>query len=132
MKFLRSLTAVIMLVTIVAGCKKDDDTPARLIEGKWIVSNTNILGSDVAGDGSYLQFDACSPSCTGVEYMAGDGTTGVITYTINEEGTLLTIVDNSSDGGSWNATWDVLELKKTPLKITASTFLGNMTVTFSK
>lgn len=118
-------------IALAFSCKKEPvKTPAELIEGKWMVSNSNIAGSDIPGDGSYLNFAACSSSCTGVDFRASDTTSGVFTYSIDEEGILLTINDNSSDGGSWNATWDVLELDENNLKITASTFLGNLTVTF--
>lgn len=125
----------LVVLTAIAGfvisCKKEPvKTPAELIEGKWMVSNSNIGGSDFPGDGSYLNFAACSSTCTGVDFKASDTTSGVFTYSIDEEGILLTINDNSSDGGSWNATWDVLELDENNLKITASTFLGNLTVTF--
>ena len=124
---------VCLLSVVVFSCKKEEKkTPAQLLEGKWLVSNSNILGSDIPGDGSYLQFAACSSSCSGVDFKASDTTTGVFTYSIDEEGILLTINDNSSDGGSWNATWDVLELEESRLKITGSTFLGNLTVTFTK
>lgn len=127
---MRNIIAVLALSFLAISCKKEEKTAEQLIEGKWMVSNSNIGGSDIPGDGSYLQFNACSSSCTGADFRASDTTTGVFTYSIDEEGILLTINDNSSDGGSWNATWDVLELEENNLKITASTFLGNLTVTF--
>lgn len=126
------LGAFLILVLAVSCKKKDIKSPAQFLEGKWMVSNSNIAGSDIPGDGSYLDFAACSSSCSGVDFKASDTTSGVFTYTLNEEGTVLNINDSSSDGGSWNAEWDVLELNESTLKITAGTFLGNLTVTFSK
>lgn len=115
------------------GCKKEEPlTSAQKVEGKWTITSQEILGSTYPGDGSYLQFNACSSTCSGVDFKAGDTTTGSFNYTINEEGTLLTIVDNSSDGGSWNATWDILELTENSLRMTTTTFLGNLLVKMSK
>lgn len=132
MKIKSSIFYLLLIVFTLSACKKDEKTPAELLEGRWQVSNSNFFGTDYPGDGSYLEFTACSSSCSGLDYMAGDNTTGVFTYSMNEAGTEVSIVDSSTDGGSWNGLWDVLELDETVLKITTSTMLGNMTVTFHK
>ncbi|MFT5777725.1 MAG: hypothetical protein ACI837_000673 [Crocinitomicaceae bacterium] len=126
-------TPIILLVALTAfACKKESTDPAELIQGKWIITSSEILGVEVPGDGSYLTFDACAASCTGTDYRASDQTTGAITYTLNEDATLITIVDNSADGGSYNGTWDVLELNENNFRITVSTLLGNLKVEMSQ
>lgn len=79
-----------------------------MLEGKWIIQSQEMLGSVVQGDGSYLQFNASLFVCDGVDYKAGDQTTGTITYYLNSEDTVLSITYNSSDGGSWDVDWDIL------------------------
>ena len=103
-----------------------------MIEGKWTITSQEILTQVIPGDGSYLQFNACSSSCSGVDYKVSDTTTGTFTYVLNDEGTVITIVDQSSDGGNWDATWDVLELTESDFRITATTILGNLKVEMSK
>ncbi len=133
MKRTLPILGAFLILELAVSCKKKDiKSPAQLLEGKWMVSNSNIAGSDIPGDGSYLDSTACASSCIGVDFKASDTTSGVFTYTLNEEGTVLNINDSSSDGGSWNAEWDVLELNESTLKITAGTLLGNLTVTFAK
>jgi hypothetical protein len=128
----KALLVLVGTALTFASCKKDEMTPAKLIEGKWVVETYELLAQENPGDGSYLVFNACSSSCSGTDYNAGDQTSGTFTYTLNEEGTILTINDQSSNGGSFGATWDVLELSENELRMTASTALGNLKYTFSK
>lgn len=132
MKTAIKLFFMAIALCVVHACKKDEKTPQQLLEGKWILESQEILGSSVQGDGSYLVFNACSSSCSGEDYKASDATNGTFTYTINEEGTMLTITDNSGDGGSWGASWDILDLSESNLRITTSTILGNTTADFKR
>ena len=117
----------------MVGCKKEEPkTPQQMLEGQWSVVSSNILGTTVPGDGSYLRFNAYTSNYSGVDFKASDTTTGSFTYSLNEAATVLTITDTSANGGNWNAAWDVLDLTESKLKITSSTFLGNLTVEFSK
>ena len=120
------------MTVLAAGCNKKDQLTPAMLEGKWTITSQEILTTVIPGDGSYLTFDACSSTCSGVDYKAGDNTSGTFTYTLNEEATLLTIADTSADGGNWGATWDVLELSETDLRITATTPFGNVLVELSK
>jgi len=125
--------AFCLAVLASVGCKKDVQlTPAELIEGKWTISSQEILTTVVPGDGSYFQFNACASTCTGVDFKASDTTTGSFSYALNDAGTIITIVDNSSDGGGWDATWDVLELTETSFRITTTTLVGNLKVEMTK
>lgn len=130
-----SLAFGVLCLAILAtvGCKKEEPaTPAQMIEGKWTITSQEILTTTIPGDGSYLQFNACSSSCSGVDFKASDTTTGSFSYVLNNEGTIITIDDQSTAGGSWNATWDVLELTESKFRITATTILGNLKVEMSK
>lgn len=133
MRFQLVVPIAVFLLVAVFGCKKEDPkTSQEMLEGKWNIYSTEILGNIAYGDGSYLQFNACSSTCGGVDYDAGDTTTGTFTYTINEEATILNISDTSSNGGNWNAAWDILDFTDTKLRITATTVLGNLTCEFHK
>lgn len=133
MKRLLAYGVLCLAVLSSLGCKKEDPlTPAKMVEGKWSITSQEILTQVIPGDGSYLQFNACSSSCSGVDYKASDDTAGSFSYVLNEAGTLITIIDNSSDGGSWDATWDVLELTETSFRITATSILGNLKVEMTK
>lgn len=133
MKTFNSFCLVGILILLIVSCKKKDiKTPQDKIEGKWTVTSQEIGANVVPGDGSYLQFNACSSTCSGVDHKVSDTTSGTFIYTINEEGTVLTITDNSTDGGSWSGTWDVLELTDSKFRITTSTFLGNFKVEMTK
>jgi hypothetical protein len=121
-----------VLISII-GCKKEEPlTPAQMIEGKWTITSQEILTSVVPGDGSYLQFNACSSTCSGVDSKASDTTSGTFIYDMNPEGTSIVIDDTSSNGGSWSGTWDILELTETEFRITGSTLFGNFKVEMSK
>lgn len=133
---MKSLSKVILLLLVVVAvaCKKEDPPPTakELVAGQWTITSSEILATVVPGDGSYMRFAACATTCSGVDYKVSNTTSGVFTYTINEEATILTIVDNSSDGGSWNGSWDILELTETDFRITTTTLFGSMKVEMSK
>jgi len=126
--------SLILMVFISLGCKKEESAPtaAELVAGQWTIDSSEILGTVVSGDGSYLRFDACGSACSGVDYKVSDTTSGTFNYTINEEATILAITDNSSDGGSWSGEWDILELTESDLRITTTTIFGSMKVEMSK
>lgn len=126
--------AVLGLITIMAvGCNKDENlTPSQMLEGQWTMTSQTLLSVTSAGDGSYLRFDACSNSCSGVDYKASNMSSGNFNYVLNADATLLTIVDTTSNGGNWDGTWDILDLTETTLRITGSTPFGNLTVQYSK
>ena len=125
---------VLCLVILAAiACEKEEAlTPAQLIEGKWTITSQEILTTVIPGDGSYLQFSDCSSTCSGIDYKASDTTSGSFTYVLNADGTLITIDDQSSDGGSWSGEWDILELTESKFRFTATTILGNLKVEMSK
>ena len=129
------LKAIFLLVVVTSfGCKKEEAEPTaeELVAGKWTIDSSELLATVVPGDGSYLQFDACASSCSGVDFKASDTTSGTFTYIINEEATLLSITDTLSEGGSWTGEWDILELTETDFRITGTTILGSMKVEMSK
>lgn len=110
---------------LIISCQKEESlTSQEMLEGKWIINSSELLGSVVPGDGSYLVFNACVDSvCSGVDYKASDSSTGAFTYLLNGDATSLQIVDTTSDGGSYNGTWDILELTNTDFRIIAETGL---------
>ena len=126
--------SLILMVFISLGCNKEEAAPtaAELVAGQQTIDSSEVLGTVVSGDGSYLRFQACSSACIGVDYKVSDTTSGTFNYTINEEATILAIIDNSSDGGSWSGEWDILELTESDLRITTTTIFGSMKVEMSK
>lgn len=132
MKLKTPLYLLMILSFSLFSCKKEDESPQVLLNGKWIAQSSSIQSTVIAGDGSYLQFNSSELTGNGTDFMASDTTYGTFSYSINEAGTILTMIDASADGGMWNGEWDILDLTKSTLKITGSTFLGNLTVTFSK
>lgn len=126
--------AFVFSLMVLVGCKKDDPlTPKEMIIGKWDIELSELLGSEIPGDGSYLQFENCnSDGCPGFDFKASDGSTGDISYTLNDDATVITITDSSSDGGSWEGEWDILELTETDFRITTNTILGSIKVEMKK
>lgn len=123
----------LILLSIVACTKKEPEpTSQELVEGKWTIVSSEVLANVVPGNGSYLHFDACSSSCSGVDFNGNDTTSGTFTYSINEEATLITITDTNSDGGTWDGTWDILELSESDFRITTTTAFGSMKLEMSK
>lgn len=112
---------LLVLAIGFTSCKKDESNlPENQIEGKWVIYNQEILGSSVAGDGSYITFSG-GLSGTGTDYKASDSTSGQFTYTMDEDGTQIIIVDTMSAGGNYNFTFDILQLDNDRLRMTANT-----------
>ena len=132
-KVLRNSLIAGVFTLVLFGCKKVEVmTPGEMLVGKWMITSSELLGSVVPGDGSYLIFNACSGTCTGADYKASDSSTGSFTYTLNSDATQIDIEDETSVGGSYNYTWDILELTETDFRITASTVLGNLKIEMEK
>ena len=70
--------------------------------------------------------------CEGTDFEAIDDTTGSFTYTLNAEGTSITIVDTSLDGGAYNGTWQVTDFTNSSMTLTGSTILGDVAFNLSK
>lgn len=133
MKKLMKLSLIMALISIAfIGCKKDELTSQEMIEGKWIITSSEILATVIPGDGSYLQFNALTTDYTGVDYKASDNTTGTFTYFLSSDASIITIVDTMSDGGSYNGSWDILELTETKFRIVTNTFVGSLKLEMSK
>lgn len=116
-------------------CDKEEEKPIiePSLEGKWIITSSEILGSTAPGDGSYLKFDACiDTGCNGIDFKASDTTTGDFTYVLSQDETILEINDQNSDGGNYNYTWDILELSNTDLRIIANTTFGTLKIEMIK
>lgn len=113
---------------VFTNCKKEP-TPQEMLVGKWVITSQEVLAVVIPGDGSYLTFASDN---TGTDYKASDQTAGSITYTLNDEATEITIVDQSSNGGSYNYVWDILDLNESTFRITTSTIFGNLKIEMSK
>ncbi len=125
------LISIMTIIAISYGCKKEE-SKAEMLVGKWVITSSTLLGTQFTADGSYLQFNECGDNCTGVDYNGTTQTTGSFTWTINEEGTTLTIDDNSANGGNFDATFNVTELTSTTLKMNYSTHFGSYSYNLSK
>ena len=119
--------ALSVFILFIVACDKTeatDKTPAELLEGKWNVESTELLGATVPGDGSYLIFDVCTDTiCTGTDFRGTDTTTGSFTYTLNVSADSLLIEDTTSLGGGYGYDWDIEKLTETDLKMNTTTFL---------
>lgn len=114
-------------------CKKDDKSKQEMLVGKWNIESTELLGSVVPGDGSYLRFAGDGYSGTGTDFKMSDTTTGSFTYTMNDEGTSLAIVDTMAAGGNYNFTFDISALTETRFECSTNTgFFGVMKMKMKK
>lgn len=125
------LLSIMTLIVLLNGCKKEE-TKAEMLVGKWVITSSTLLGTQFTADGSYLKFNECGDNCTGVDYNGTNQTSGTFTWVINDEGTSLTIDDNSADGGNFDATFSVTELTSTSLKMNYSTHFGSYSYNLSK
>lgn len=113
-KLLLFLSVICLALT---SCEKEK-TPAQLLQKTWLANSQEIMSTIVPlNDGSYLKFNAES---TGEDYNGSKKTKGTFTYTLNEEGTSLAIVDTDSNGGNYNYTWTVEELTESNLTISTN------------
>ncbi len=127
------LPLFILIATTFTACKKTEEaTPQQNLIGKWTITSSELLGSVVPGDGSYLVFSGDGVSGSGSDHKASDNSTGTFTYTMNSDATSIVIADTMSAGGSYNGTWDILELTDDKFRITATTILGNLKVEMAK
>lgn len=69
-------------------------------------------------DGSSLTFNADNK---GSDYKGSNKTTGAFTYTLNDAGNSLAIVDTDNNGGNYNYTWTVETLTESDLTISTNT-----------
>ena len=131
-RIIRLSIVLIVVSFIFSACINKAETPHEMLVGKWIITSQEILGITAPGDGSWLQFNDCSTSCNGTDYMAGDQSTGSFTYVMDDDATTITISDSMNEGGYYNYTFDILELTKTNFRITTSTILGNLKIEMTK
>jgi len=112
-------------------CKKEETkTPTQLLQNKWIANSQELMGSTVTlNDGSYLQFNSGN---TGVDYKGSNKTTGAFSYTLDDAGKSLAIVDTDNNGGNYNYTWTVETLNETKLTISTNTMFGTMRINLTK
>ncbi len=112
---------------------ENDKTPAEQFVGKWTINTTEILAQVIPGDGSYLIFNECSAECFGEDYLASDKSAGTFSYQLNEDATILSITDESGDGGSYNADWEILKLTDDEFRMITDTGLfGTMKIEMTK
>ena len=127
------LILITSMIFLCLSCEiEKDKTPQELLEGKWNIVSSELLGTVIPGDGSYLKFNACNMQCTGEDYKASDNSTGTFTYTLNGDAVSITISDTLSAGGSYNATWDILELTETDFRMVGNTILGSLKIEMLK
>ena len=133
-KAIRIILTCVLISGMLTSCEVEEEkTPAEMLVGKWIISYSELLTQEFPGDGSFLQFDECNSSCSGIDYNESKKTTGNFTYVLNEDASILDISDPSGDGENYNFSWDILELSDTELKITADTGLfGTMKIVLKK
>jgi hypothetical protein len=123
-KFNKLLLASFALM-LISSCTVEDDTdpePAesKSLVGTWEFTNIFVFGQNVAGDGSYLQFEICDATeCAGVDYKASDASSSTFTYTLYGEDSINFVDNDPSTGGNYNGTWIInsftdvdLELEK--------------------
>ena len=109
-KFNKLLLASFALMLIISCTIEDDTDPepaeSKSLAGTWEFTNIFAFGQNIAGDGSYLQFEACdSTSCTGVDYKASDASSSTFTYTLYAEDSIVFVDNDPSNGGNYNGAW---------------------------
>jgi hypothetical protein len=126
------LSTVFLAVLFFSSCETDNDPePEKSLAGKWNITNVRVLGISTNGDGSHLTFNDCDSTCSGIDYKASNQTTGSFTYTLNGESS-VTIIDNSSNGGSYNGTWTINSFTATNLVLSINTILGEQKISLTK
>ncbi|MFH2142637.1 MAG: hypothetical protein ABIJ97_09460 [Bacteroidota bacterium] len=116
--------AKLYLITVIALamlCCTKEPTPS-LLEGKWIIKSAYLADNEYKDGKSYLEFHACGDSvCTGIDYDGEDQTTGVYTWTMDEQNNILSITDTLSAGGGYNADWLIESMTAKKMTISANT-----------
>ncbi len=139
-KIVKFLFSLAILSFMFYGCdqvSEEDEAPAsasEMVKGTWTISTMNMFGIDIPGDGSTLTFGDCVDGvCTGQDYEAAEGTTGTFTYELTDNDTKIVIVDDDPNGGNYNTTWDILDLKSNNLKMTGDfSIFGAMLIEMNK
>lgn len=136
MKYLK-LSLLLAILIGFSSCSDDDETPlmepAERIVGTWTINSTVALGITVPDGSSTLTFHQCGDSnCEGADFEAIDDTSGTFTYTLNAEGSAVTIIDTSLDGGAYNGTWQITDFTNSTMTLTGSTILGDVVFNMSK
>ncbi|NND77426.1 MAG: hypothetical protein HKN39_04525 [Flavobacteriales bacterium] len=130
---MRKVLFLLIFPLISISCEKDEPpTSLEMLEGKWVIDSMEILAQVVPGDGSYLEFNACSSNCTGEDYRESDMSTGNFTYDLSADASTISIIDTLDAGGNYNATWDILELTEEDFRIVGNTILGSLKIEMSK
>lgn len=132
--FFTLFTLSLFLLVGATSCEQEEPlTPEQMLTGKWIIQSSEILGTVVPGDGSFITFNACDGStCTGTDFEATDNTSGTYTYSLASDASTITIDDSTSDGGNYNGTWDILELTETDFRIVGNTLFGSLKMEMTK
>lgn len=116
----------------------DDDSETLLPEserivGTWTIKESTVLGFTIPGDGSTLTFIECGTTCTGVDFLASDSSTGTFTYVFTNDNTILSIDDNDAlSGGSYSGDWTIDKFTNSTLTLSGSSILGEVAFTFTK
>ena len=131
------LLSLIVIMALLNACEEEEEemitNPYQRIEGKWTITEFNVLASDIPTAGSYLEFSYCeSAPCSGIDYNGTDQTSGEFTFEFSEDEKSLIIYDDSGDGGSYGGTWEIIEFSNNKLRVTAETFLGNVLMEVQK
>lgn len=139
MKIFKNPLLILSLCVILLSSCSDDDTEDILltesdrIVGTWTLSKSVVLGITVPGDGSTLTFNECTATCAGIDFQASDDTSGTFTYELTSNNTILSIIDNdSSAGGAYSGDWTISSFTNNSITLSASTFIGNVSFTFTK
>ena len=136
MKLLKTF-ALLLVISSLFSCEvteeEEEVQPNKTLTGKWVITNTNLLGTDIPEDGSYLSFSECSNSnCSGVDYKASDNSSSTFTYTKNAEISIVIDDSNTSKGGNYNGIWAIQSFSTNKLVLKKTTLFGNMIITLKK
>lgn len=130
----RKITKKLALIGIItfsfAACKKVDKHEA--IIGTWEVTQTYLNGTALDGPGTLTFEDCGAPPCPGVSTEETNNTSGEIHWELSEDASELTIIDTTSGGGAWNATYEVEVLTNSRLTISTPSIFGELKAEFKK
>lgn len=111
MKEFKNLLLASLALLLIISCTVEDATDpepegSKSLVGTWEFTNIFAFGQNIAGDGSYLKFEACdSTICTGVDYKASDASFSTFTYTVYDEDSIVFVDNDPSNGGNYNGAW---------------------------
>ncbi len=136
--FKNPLSILSLCIILFTSCSDDDTEDVLLTEsdrivGTWTLSQSVVLGITVPGDGSTLTFNECTATCAGIDFQASDDSSGTFTYELTSDNTILSIIDNdSSAGGAYSGDWAISSFTNNSITLSASTFIGDVSFTFTK